>query len=466
MSPMRHFFYRLLLLSLTAAGTGCATTPQVSKVVQEVQTPPEPPQIASAKGFLSPEQSSALIEHLKHQTDPTDMLGRQIAVMESVSRSPLVKGNKVTLLVDGPATYAAMFKLVEQAHDHINLESYVFEDVRNPASGESFADLLMQKQAAGVQVHILYDSVGSMGTPAALFKRLRNGGIQVIEFNPVNPLLAHGKWRLTQRDHRKILVVDGKVAISGGVNISEVYSGELTGIKKETEEAIPWRDTDVQIEGPAVAEFQKLFLDTWQREKGAKLTGRHYFPPLKDEGDALIKVVGNTPGVMNRITFIMYVSAITFADKYVHLTNAYFVPDRQMVRALTGAAGRGADVKLILPQHSSSWLALSAGRYHYAELLQAGVKLYERRNAVLHAKTAVIDGVWSTVGSTNMDFLSFSKNDEVNAIILSRRFADAMEQMFVRDLRDCEQILGERWRKRSVYARIKEWFAHLFSDWL
>jgi cardiolipin synthase A/B len=463
---MMHFFCRLLLFSVAMAGTGCVSTPQVSKVVQEIQTPSEPPQIASAKGFLSPEQSNALIENLKQSVDPTDMLDRQIAVLESVSRSPLVKGNKVTLLVDGPATYAAMFNLVEHAQDHINLESYLFEDIKNSATGETFADLLLRKQAAGIQVHLIYDSVGSMGTPAQLFKRLRDGKIQVVEFNPINPLLAHGKWRLTQRDHRKILVVDGKVVITGGVNISEIYSGELTGVKEEKEEELPWRDTDVQIEGPAVAEFQKLFLDTWHREKGPKLADRHYFPPLKDEGNALIKVVGNTPGEKNRLTFIMYVSAITFAEHYVHLTNAFFVPDRQTVDALTGAAGRGVEVKLILPQHSSSWLALAAGRYHYSELLQAGVKLYERRNAMLHAKTAVIDGAWSTVGSTNMDFLSFSKNDEVNAIVLSRGFADAMENMFIKDLKDCDRIQLEKWQQRPFFSRMKEWFAHLFSGWL
>ena len=379
MSSVKIFFCYLLLLSLSMVGYGCAATPKVANVIKEVQETPEDPRIVSSKGILSPEQSKVLIENLKEQTDTTDMLEQQVAVMESVSRSPLVKGNKVTLLIDGQATYAAMFKLVEHAKDHINLETYLFEDIKNAATGQSIADLLLQKQAAGVQVHLIYDSVGSLGTPATLFKQLRDGGIQVIEFNPINPLLAHGRWRLTQRDHRKILVVDGKVVITGGVNISEVYSGELTGVKKEKGE-IPWRDTDVQIEGPAVAEFQKLFLNTWQRQKGPKLADRRFFPPIKEEGNSLIKVIGNTPGEMNRITFIMYVSAINFAENYVHLTNAFFVPDRQTVQALTGAAGRGVDVKLVLPQHSSSWLALSAGRYHYSEVLKAGVKLYERRN--------------------------------------------------------------------------------------
>ncbi len=455
----------LMLLFSAALGAGCATTPKVIEVMQKVP-PPEHPRISTPEGLLSPGQSKALIERLEHGAEHTDMLSRQLAVMEAVSTSPLSKGNKVMLLIDGPATYAAMFKVIGNAQDHVNLESYIFEDVKDATTGQSLVDLLLQKQAAGISVNLVYDSVGSMGTPAALFKRLRDGGVQVIEFNPINPLLAHGNWRITQRDHRKILIVDGRIAITGGVNISEVYSGELFGVKEEKEEEIPWRDTDVQIEGPAVAEFQKLFLDTWHREKGPKLAEHTYFPTLKEEGNALVKVVGNTPGELNRNTFIMYLSAIAFAENYAHLTTAYFVPDRQMVQVLTDAAGRGVDVKLILPRHSSSWLALNAGRYHYSKLLQAGVKLYERRNAVLHAKTAVIDGVWSTVGSTNMDFLSFTKNDEMNAIILSRQFADEMEKMFIRDLQDCDQIKLEGWKERPLVPRIKEWLGNLFSDWL
>jgi cardiolipin synthase A/B len=464
---MRHYIQLLgLLLVGIALGAGCATTPKVAEVIQDVPTALRYPRIASAEGLLSLAQSKTLVERLEHAADPTDMLGRQLAVMEVVSGSPFSKGNRATLLIDGQATYAAMFRDIGAAKDHIDLESYIFEDIKNAATGQSLVDLLLQKQSAGVQVHLIYDSVGSMGTPAELFERLRKGGVQVVQFNPINPLLAHRTWRITQRDHRKILIVDGRVAITGGVNISEVYSGELFGVEKEEDEQIPWRDTDVRIEGPAVAEFQKLFLDTWHREKGPDLAGQRSFPPLTEEGKALVGVFGSTPGELNRITFIMYISAIAFAEQNVHLTTAYFVPDRQTIRALTDAASRGVDVQLVLPSIDDSWLALNAGRYHYSELLQGGVKLCERRNAVLHAKTAVIDGVWSTIGSTNMDFLSFSKNDEVNAIILSRPFAAEMDKLFARDLQECNAISLEKWRDRPLFARIKEWFAHLFSGWL
>ncbi|MGD1151399.1 MAG: cardiolipin synthase [Syntrophales bacterium] len=395
------------------------------------------------------------MERLKRSVDSTDILERHTAVVESVTESPLTKGNKVTLLADGQATYAAMFKAIQNAKDHINLESYIIEE---DETGRKFADLLLQKQAKGVQVNLIYDSVGSMNTPASFFQRLRDGGIQVVGFNPINPLKA--------RDHRKILIVDGKVAIIGGINISKVYSSSPLKRKQNEKAPIRWRDTDIQIEGPAVAEFQKLFLDTWLKQKGPKLSERNYSPNLKEEGNALVRVVGSTPGQTNRIPFIMYVSAIAFAEYSIHMTNSYFIPDDQIAKALTDAAERGVDVKIILPGITDSQLALHAQRYYYSELLKSGVKLYEHSTSLLHAKTAVVDKVWSTVGSTNMDYLSLLSNDEVNAVILSHEFAVEMEKMFVRDLADSRQIQWDEWKKRPLFQRIREWFTHLFSHWM
>jgi cardiolipin synthase len=460
---IRHSFLFFLAVCILSLSGGCGTLPNVSEMIDEAPTAQEPRQIVSAKRLLSPEKSRAIMERLKRSIDPTDILERHTAVVESVTESPLTKGNKVTLLVDGPATYAAMFKAMQDARDHINLETFIIED---DEVGRRFTDLLLQKQAEGIQVNLIYDSVGSFSTPAPFFQRLRDGGIQVVEFNPINPLKAHGKWLLAYPDHRKILIIDGKVAITGGINISSVYSSRLSGRREVEGAPLPWRDTDVQIEGPAVAEFQKLFLETWQKQKGAELPERNYFPDLKGEGNALVRVVGSTPGQDNRITFIVYVSAITFAEHSVHLTNAYFIPDEQILRAFTDASRRGVDVKIILPATSDSSLALHAMRYNYSELLNSGVKLYERRNTLLHAKTAVIDGVWSTVGSTNMDFWSLLSDDEVNAVILSHEFAIEMEKMFARDLAESDQIQWEEWKKRPLFQRIREWFAHLFAHWL
>jgi cardiolipin synthase A/B len=452
-----------LLVSIVVLVGGCSTLPNVSEIMDDSTATQRPTQIDSAKGLLSPQQSKAIMEKLKQSVEPTDVLGRHIAVVESVTESPLTKGNKVTLLADGENAYVAMFKIMQNAKDHINLESYIIED---DEAGRKFADLLLQRQANGVQVNLIYDSVGSINTPAAFFRRLREGGIQVVEFNTINPLKTVGKWGLTKRDHRKILIVDGKVAIMGGINISEVYSSGLFRRKQNEKAPIHWRDTDIQIEGPAVAEFQKLFLDTWQKQKGPKLSERNYFPDLKEPGKALVRVVGSTPGVTNRIPFIVYVSALSFAEHSIHITNSYFIPDVQIMKALTDAAERGVDVKIILPGTTDSQLALYAQRSSYSGLLKSGVKLYEHSTSLLHAKTAVIDEVWSTVGSTNMDKMSMLTNNEVNAVILNREFAVEMENMFVRDLADSRQIQWEEWKQRPLALRIKEWFVHLFARWL
>jgi cardiolipin synthase A/B len=465
MNRTKNFSCVLLLASLGTFGGGCATLPNVAGMMEGLSTTQRPPQITSAKGLLSPKQSKALMERLERSVGATDILERYTAVLESVSESPLAKGNKVTLLADGPAIYAAMFKAVENASDHINLETYIMEDVEDE-TGRKFADLILRKQAEGIQVNLIYDSVGSYTTPVSLFQRLRDGGIQVVEFNPINPIKARGKWRLAKSDHRKMLIVDGKVAITGGVNISQVYSSSPSARGEGKEAQMPWRDTDVQIEGPAVAEFQKLFLATWGKQKGATLSPRNYFPDLKEEGNALVGVLGSTPGEANRITFIMYVTAITFAETSLHMTNAYFVPDPQTAEALVETARRGIDVKIILPATTDSTLAQYAGEYFFSDLLKSGVKLYRRRNALLHAKTLVIDGVWSTVGSTNMDFWSFSSNDEVNAVILNHTFALDMEKMFARDLAESDQVQWDEWRRRPLHLKIREWFSHLLAHWL
>jgi cardiolipin synthase len=463
MKIVKSFLLFFLFVSILSLSNGCATLPNVSDKIDEAPSGEKPRQMVSSKGLLSPQKSKAIIDRLKKSVNPTDILERYTAVVESVTESPLTKGNKVTLLIDGPATYAAMFEAIRNAKDHINLETYIIED---DEIGGKFTDLLLKKQAGGIQVNIIYDSAGSLTTPESFFKRLRDGGIRVVEFNPKNPFKAPGSWFLMHHDHRKILIADGKVAIIGGVNISNVYSGRLSGRKKVKGEPLVWRDTDLQIEGPAVTEVQKLFLDTWHKQQGPKLTGHNYFPDQKEHGKALVRILGSTPGTDNRITFISYAAAIIYAEHSIHLTNAYFIPDDQILDAFKDAARRGVDVKIILPSTTDSSLVISAARHNYSELLKAGVKIYERRNVLLHAKTAVIDGVWSTVGSTNLDYWSLLSNDEVNAVVLNREFAIEMERMFARDLAESDQIQIDQWGKRPLSQKIKEAAAHLFARWL
>jgi cardiolipin synthase len=450
-------------LSALALTTGCTSLPNATEVLDEASNTEQPLRIASGDGLLSAAKSKAIIDRLKRTANPTDLLERHNAALELVSETPLTKGNKVSLLSDGPATYEAMSRLIEGAKDHINLETFIIDA---DEVGHRFSDLLLKKQAEGVQVNLIYDAFGSIGDPASFFKRLRDAGIHVLEINPINPFKVEGTWRLAHPDHRKLLVVDGTVAITGGINISSVYSSKPSDRDERGNDQPAWRDTDIQIEGPAVAECQKLFIDTWDRDGGEKLPDRNYFPVLRDKGDYLVRVVGNTPGQSNRITFIAYVAAFTFAERSIHLTNAYFVPDEQILDALSNAAARGVDVKIIIPATSDSSMALHAARYNYSALLKAGVKLYERRKVLLHAKTAVIDGVWSTVGSTNLDSWSLQNDDEINAIVLSREFADEMEALFAADLKESDEIKRAEWKARPFLDRMKERFAHFFVRWL
>src|SRR6185295_10481347 len=220
-----------------------------------------------------------------------DILEKHAALEQAIVGSPLTAGNKVVLLQDGPATYKAMFAAIGKARNHINLETYIIED---DETGRQFADLLLKKQAQGVQVNLIYDSVGSIHTPKPFFDRLREGGIKVLEFNPVNPLTAKKGWQINNRDHRKLLVVDGRTAFIGGINISNVYSSGSSPARStpSSPKSGGWRDTQIQIDGPVVAEFQKLFLATWEKQHGPPLAGKNYFPALSPRGNELVRSIG------------------------------------------------------------------------------------------------------------------------------------------------------------------------------
>lgn len=423
-------------------------------------------------GAVSEASGEQVLQQLERETVGQDMLRAHLGYEQSIAiDSPLVLGNRVTLLQDGPDTHEAMFDAIRAAIDHINLETYIFDDGE---LGQQFAELLLEKQAGGVQVNVLYDSVGGLLTPQSFFDRLRDGGIAVLEFNPVNPLAKNTKtWRVNNRDHRKLLVIDGRIAFTGGVNISDSYSSSPLGMPASGAKRSPvtdddegWRDTHIQVEGPVVAEFQRLFLDTWTRQAEAPPTKRHYYPDLPAQGDAIVRAIGSRADEEASPIYLTMVSAITRAKADVHLTVAYFGPDPTLLKALTGAARRGVTVQIVLPSHTDSAAIFHLGRSYYTKLLKAGVEIYERHGAVMHAKTAVIDGVWSTIGSSNLDVRSFLHNDEINAVVLGGEFAGQMEAMFANDLAESEQILLKDWRRRSLWLRIKERAARIGAYYL
>ena len=442
------------------AAAGCATLPDTDAFLERHTA--QAVRFANARGPLSAQKNAAVLAELKRKSGDIDILEKQIALEQAIVDSPLTLGNKVTLLQDGAATYPAMFAAIRNAQDHINLETYIIED---DEIGRQFSDLLLEQQGRGIQVNMIYDSVGTFSTPKGFFERLAAGGVALLEFNPLNPLSAKSPWLINNRDHRKLLVVDGRTAFVGGINISSVYASGSASLRGRggDPENVAWRDTHIQIEGPAVGEMQKLFVETWQKQRGNPLAAKDYFPALLPQGGEIVRAIGSTPDDPYSQMYLTLISAIGNAERQVYVTNAYFVPDPQLLKALTDAAKRGVDVKLILPSHSDSAVVFHAGRSHYAALLEGGVKLYERTGALLHAKTAVIDGVWSTVGSTNLDWRSFLANDEVNAVVIGRDFGQRMQAAFAADLAVSEAIDAERWERRPLAMRFKEWMARVWG---
>lgn len=400
-------FFRGVVAAFILCLASCSSLPVMTPDL--AQSRGTPLRLAGAHGALSAAQSKAVLQRLQSQGVATNIFERHLAVEEAIVGSPLTAGNQVRLLQDGPATYQAMFAAIAAAQDHINLETYILED---DEIGQQFAQTLVAKQRQGIQVNVIRDSVGTLRTPTAFFKQLIDAGVQVLEFNPVNPLASRKSWELNQRDHRKLLVVDGRVAFLGGINISSVYSGgsRRPGKAATTQDSLAWRDTDLELKGPVVAEFQKLFMASWESQKGPPLAAKNYFPPPEHVGQQVVRAIGSAPSEPYSQIYATLLSAIGSAETSIRLTNAYFAPDPQLLAALQDAAARGVDVMLILPSQTDSWLVFHAGRRYYTQLLEAGVKIYQRRGVILHSKTALIDGVWATVGSTNLDWRSFLHN--------------------------------------------------------
>jgi cardiolipin synthase A/B len=443
---------------------GCGTMPDAVEALHSPRLYRQSPRFAAADGPLPADQERHIVTRLEQRTGDTDILDRHLAFEQSITGNPLTVGNKVTLLKNGPDTYRAMFAAIEGATDNINLETFTFED---DAVGEKFADVLIAKQRAGVQVNVIFDDFGSMYTSNAFFDRLRESGIRALRFNPLNP--AKRRFHLVStnhRDHRKLMIVDGKIAFLGGINISDVYSsGSSSGRKMKDGDSEEWRDTDVEIEGPAVAECQKLFLGTWQRQGGRPLSPRNYYPPPQPSGHQIVRVIGSVPQESSLI-YLTLLSAIHNSESNVYITDAYFAPDSQMLDEMEAAAQRGVDVRLLVPGQADEPLVVSAARSHYSALLDSGVKIYEWRGKMLHAKTATVDHVWSMVGSSNLDWWSIARNDEIAATILSVRFGRQMDLMYGSDLNNSVPVDREQWQSRSVFERIEETVAGLLEPML
>ncbi|MES3013603.1 MAG: phospholipase D-like domain-containing protein [Pseudomonadota bacterium] len=352
-----------------------------------------------------------------------------------------------------------MFRAVDAAQDHINIESYIVEDT---GPGEELAQRLEARCRDGIRVNLLFDSFGSIGTSSAFFERLRGAGVKLCEYNPVRRWQAWLGKALHLRDHRKLMIVDGRVGFIGGVNISKVYSS-IAASTPGGSVAPGWRDLHLRVEGPAVSCLQRLFVDHWHRYATCPMAAARYFPPLVAAGSQRVAVAASDAGRRRNPYFSALLAAIDAARSRILLTTAYLVPPRRLINALVRAARRGVSVELMLPGVSDFWAPLHAGRSHYARLLREGVRIHERRDRLLHAKACVIDGVWSSVGSSNVDWRSLLHNAEADLVVLDEGFARQLEQVFREDRARAHTIEAQRWAQRSHRRRWQESIARQFE---
>ena len=362
-----------------------------------------------------------------------------------------VPGNAVRLLHDGRQAFPAMLEAIALARRQVLLEMYWFD---SDLVGRRFAEALTQARRRGVEVAVVYDSVGSIGTDPAMFAALEAAGVHVLEFNPVAPWRRRFRFsftRLSRRDHRKILVVDGNVGFTGGINLARQWS-------PLEEEGGNWRDDMVRIQGPAVNGLSHCFHRVWRRHDVPPIQHLHAEPVVEAAGQRLlpVRILGERYFRHRHEIARDYASRVYAAKKTVYISNSYFVPDASVRRALVRAAKRGVDVRVIVPAHSDVEAVKYAGRAQYAKLLAAGVRIFEWQDGMFHAKTAVIDGEWCTTGTFNFDYMSLHYNLEVNASVLDAELAAEFERSFCDDLVGSREVQLREVELRSLYDRFVE----------
>ena len=394
---------------------------------------------------------------------PADDLAQQLALDAALNTDRPRPGNSVTILRDGRQTFPAMFAAMAAARDHINLEYYIFQDVHVP--GGSIGDLLVRKLHQGVSVNISMDGYGSRNTDPAFIARLRQAGARILVYHPLTAAAMLDLDNPNDRDHRKIMVIDGRIGFVGGVNLDRVYENQpdpAAAAAGDTKRAL-WSDTDARIEGPAVADLQRLFMDTWSRQHGPAMVAANYFPPLSNAGAESIRIIGSAPHQDRPLYYITFLTAVHGARHNVDLGTGFFAPTHQQREELARTARRGVAVRLVLPSVSSVPEALAAGRAAYGDLLEAGARIWEIQNVVLHSKFATIDGVWTTVGSSNLDRRSVVFNNEVDAVIFGRATAAAARALFDSDTRKSNEITLAAWQHRDATERLDEFYARFWQ---
>jgi cardiolipin synthase len=366
-----------------------------------------------------------------------------IPTMEAYTASTVSTGNRVDFLLNGDRIFPAQLAAIRGAQRTITYAQYFYED--GPPAVR-LVEAISERCRAGVRAHVLLDGFGSLKMPPELRQQLEGAGCEVAIFRPLRP------WSLDKannRNHRRILVVDGKIGFTGGSGASSKWMGNG---RREGH----WRETDARMEGPAVNDLQGAFAENWLETTGHVLGGPGYFAIQPARGNVRAQVVRSSPTNGSFAMYTMYLLAISSARRNIYMTNPYFLPDEQMRQALVEAKRRGVRVVLLLPGAIDNNIVRQASRGGFGELLDAGIEIHEYRSGLLHAKTMAVDGLWATVGSTNVDNRSFALNDELNLALYDADTAGGLEKIFIDDLGHSRPVDPAVWRARGPLTRVLE----------
>jgi cardiolipin synthase A/B len=397
--------------------------------------------------------ASDSLRHRREQEDGYRLRSEELEVgscaflraTEAITSAPISYGNDIELFINGDRIFPAMLETIAGAQHSVNLLTYIYW---RGQIARKVAGALCERAKAGVEVNVLLDAVGSSKMDRGLIRQMDDAGVTFAYFRPPKPYAIR---RVNNRTHRKLLIADGSVGMTGGVGIADEWTGDA-------QDPEHWRDTHVRVRGPAVRGLQGAFAENWLEATGDVLVGPAYLPELDpvEDGGAM-QVVRSSATVGDTNIEALYFLAIACARRSLHLTSAYFAPRPAFVEALTDSAARGVDVRVLVPgPHHDKSFVRQAGRAVYTELLEGGVRIFEYQQTMLHAKTLSIDGIWSSVGSVNFDNRSFQLNDESTLCVCSERFAGELDDEFARDLERAEEIEPERWRRRGIGERATE----------
>jgi cardiolipin synthase len=366
--------------------------------------------------------------------------------------APLMRGNALTILQNGDAFYPVMLDAIRRAERSITIEAYIYwaGDV-----GVQFADALSERASAGVPVRILLDAIGSSTIGKDVLQRLEAGGCRVAWYNPIRWSLL---WRTNHRTHRKSLIIDGYIGFTGGAGFADMWLGDAEGPGH-------WRDTMIRVEGPAVAPLQTGFAQNWVQATGEIVTGPSLFPVIKEAGPLTLQTIMSSPEAGASPARLMYYLSIVAARKTIDIANPYFVPDEVAIETLIDAKKRGVRVRIMVSgRHNDNRAARRNSVRLCGQLLEAGIEVWEFNRTMLHQKTMVVDGIWSTVGTANFDSRSFAHNEESNVCVLDRGVAAELGAAFERDLSACDKLNLRAWRRRGPGERLREALAWFIED--